>query len=94
MPWEGGSPDCGERRDRDRERDKERGVPRESHKENTSPKPLTGKMRGADDHEFLPQVELKDWSLEICAMAGFEPSRRYGTPVEKEVRSPEADGTI
>lgn len=36
-----------------RERKKGRGAHRGSHKENISSKTLTGKMRGADYHEFL-----------------------------------------
>ena len=30
-------------------------------KENTSPKPLAGKMREAEFHEFLQPVGIKDW---------------------------------
>lgn len=41
---------------------RESGVHREMHKENTSPKPVAGKMRGADFCEFLQPLELKDWS--------------------------------
>ena len=40
-----------------------RGAPRGMHKENISPKPLAGKMRGADLGEFLKQVGLQDWSF-------------------------------
>ena len=36
-----------------------RGEFRNTHKENTAPKPLPGKMRGADFHEFLAQQGLK-----------------------------------
>ena len=33
------------------------------HKENTSPKPLAGKMRGIEFHEFLQSARLKHWNL-------------------------------
>lgn len=33
------------------------------HKENTSPKPLAGRKKGADFHEFLQLEVLKDWSF-------------------------------
>ena len=36
---------------------------RGSHKENTSPKPLAKKVKGADLPEFLQPVELKDCSF-------------------------------
>lgn len=39
--------------------EKERGAYR-THKDNISPKPLAGKTRGADFHEFLQQAGLKD----------------------------------
>lgn len=35
-------------------------TPRGSYKENTSPKPLSGKMRRADFCEFLEPAGLKD----------------------------------
>ena len=38
----------------------ERRAHRGSHKENTSPKPLGGKTREADFHEYLQPVALKD----------------------------------
>lgn len=41
---------------------RESGVPREMNKENTSPKPVAGKMRRADFCECLQPVGLKDWS--------------------------------
>ena len=41
----------------------ERGVHRGSHKENTSSKALTGKMRGADFGEVFQPVGLKDCSF-------------------------------
>ena len=41
----------------------ESGKHRDTHKANTSPKPLSGKMRGAEFHEFLQQVGFKDWSF-------------------------------
>ena len=37
-----------------------------SHKENTSPKPLTGLMKGVDFYEFLQLVRFKDWSFKGC----------------------------
>ena len=46
-----------------RKGERERGVHRGSHKENTSPKPLTGKTRGADFLKFLQPVELKECSF-------------------------------
>ena len=38
----------------------ERGVHRELYKEDPSPMSMTGKMRGADFHEFLQAAGLKD----------------------------------
>ena len=57
MLWRGGSPE------REREKEKERGAHRGLHKENISPKPLTGKTRGADFCEVLQPAVLKDWSF-------------------------------
>lgn len=44
----------------EREIERERGAHCRSYKENTSPKPFTGKMRGADFCEFLQPAGLKD----------------------------------
>ena len=41
-------------------RQKDRGVHRTLYKENTFPKPLTGKTRGADFHEILQPIGIKD----------------------------------
>lgn len=51
--WRGGHPVHGER-----ERDREDHI-EDCTKENTSPKPLTKKTRGADYPEFLQPAELK-----------------------------------
>ena len=48
----GGSPGHGKRSEREREA--HRGL----HKENTSPKPLAGKMSGADFRDFLQPARL------------------------------------
>lgn len=49
-----GSPDCGKRRDRERMRMNENeSTHRGLHKKNSSPKPLTGKIREADYCKFL-----------------------------------------
>ena len=82
----GRSPDNGERQESCRERAMQRG----SHKENTSPKPGTGKMREADYREFSQAVELKDYSLR----SGVEPSRCCSAPVKKDSRGPGVDGAI
>jgi len=42
---------------------RKKGAQRETHKENTSPKPLAGKMRGVDFCEFLQPTGLKDCSF-------------------------------
>lgn len=39
-------------------------VHRDTHK-NTSEKPLTGKSKGVNFHDFLQPAGFKDWSLEI-----------------------------
>lgn len=39
-------------------------VHRDTHK-NTSKKPLTGKSKGVNFHDFLQPAGFKDWSLEI-----------------------------
>lgn len=54
----GGSPDYGERRERQRET-------QNSAEGTLPPKSLTGKMRGVDYHEFLQPPEFKDWSFRI-----------------------------
>lgn len=36
---------------------------RGTHKQNTSVKPLAGKIRGADFHEYLQTVGLEDWNF-------------------------------
>ena len=48
-----------ERGEKERERAGHRGL----YKENTFPKPFTGKRRGATYCEILQPVELKDWSF-------------------------------
>ena len=55
------------------EREGEREVHKAWHKENTSPKPLTMKMRGVDLHEFLKPMGLKDRVLEVYRVASVEP---------------------
>ena len=50
-------------RDHGKEREREKAAHRGLHKENTSLNPLTGEMRGADYHEILEPVELKDWNF-------------------------------
>jgi len=50
-----GGEDHRERREREREKAAWRGL----HKKNSSPKPLTGKRRGADYPKFLQAAELK-----------------------------------
>ena len=40
--------------------ERKKGAHRETHKEHNSPKPLDGKMRGADFCEFLQPAGLKD----------------------------------
>lgn len=47
---------------------RERGVDRETHKENTALKPLAGETSGADFHEFLQTVELKVWSSQVSRL--------------------------
>lgn len=48
-------------------RDKcESGVQR-IHKDNTSPKPMTGKMRGANSFDFLRPAGVKDWNFKGLA---------------------------
>ena len=42
---------------------RESGAHRDKHKENTSPKSLTAKMRGADSHEVLQPAGIKDRSF-------------------------------
>ena len=59
MLQKGGIPDTEKRQEREAEKGRERAVHRGLHRENTSPKTLTGKMRGADFCKFL-QVGLKD----------------------------------
>lgn len=54
-----GSRGHGERLEKETGNERERGEQRGSQRENTSPKTLTGKMRGADFCKFL-QVGLKD----------------------------------
>lgn len=54
MLWKGGSNGHGERIKRERERDKGvRAGWRGLHEKNYSPKPLTGKRKGADYDRFL-----------------------------------------
>lgn len=36
---------------------------RSTERRKTSPKPLPGKRRGAEFHEFLQPMELKDWGF-------------------------------
>ena len=48
----------GRRRERERH-----GSSQEIHKENTSPKPLTGKVRWIDFHEFSQPMRPEDWSF-------------------------------
>ena len=57
-----GCPDHREREGEGGEGREEEGG-RKEHKENTFPKPMTEKMKGADYHEFLKQSEFKDWSF-------------------------------
>ena len=45
-------------KERQRQRDRESTVHKALRKENTSPKPLTWKMGGADYHEFSQLAEL------------------------------------
>ena len=49
MQWRGGSPDQGERKEREREKTGCRAL----HNKNTSPKSQMGKTRGTDDCKFL-----------------------------------------
>lgn len=41
---------------------------REMHKENTTPKPLAGKIRGADFCEFCNQQDSKTGVLEVYGL--------------------------
>lgn len=41
----------------------ERGTHRGTHKENTCTKPLAGKMRVSDFHEFLKPKRLEEWGF-------------------------------
>lgn len=57
-------------------------------KENTSPKPLSRKMREADFYEFLQPVGLKGWSFRetlawLEGLAGIQPRGHCRTPGEK-----------
>lgn len=62
---------------------------RGSHKEDISPKRLTGETKGAG---FLQQWSSKTVVLDICAMADIQPSRCSSVPVEKKGRGPGANG--
>ena len=57
MLQRGGSLDLGERRKRERNREKV--THRKLHKRNIPPKPLTRKSREADYHKFLQAGKLK-----------------------------------
>ena len=59
--------------ERERKRERERRVYGGLHKENTSPRPLTGKMRRADFQAFLQQQGSKIGVLEVRGMAHIEP---------------------
>ena len=54
-----GSPDHGERGERERGGTRVKAVHRGLHKKNSSPKPLPGKRRNADYCKFLLAIELK-----------------------------------
>lgn len=62
VPQKVGSPDQGDKREREGEREKERKRTeyRTFHKENTSPKPLMGKMGGVDYCKFAQTAEIKE----------------------------------
>lgn len=51
---------------------RESGVHRDKHKENSSPKPLAGKTRGTNFHEFLQPVGFEDWFWRSTGLAGIE----------------------
>ena len=56
------------RGEKKRQTDRHREMHKGSHKENTSPKTMTGKMRGVDFHEFLQPagLVLEAGILEVC----------------------------
>lgn len=62
-----------ERNRRKKEGMRERGAHRGVHKENTSPKALTGKKRGADFCEILQPVGSKTRVFEVCSRTSAEP---------------------
>ena len=49
-----------------------RGTHRDVHKKNTSTKPLAGKIRGDDFHEFLQPAGLKDGVSDFKGVAVME----------------------
>lgn len=74
----------------------ERRVHRGLHKKNTSPKPLAGKMRTHDFHEYFQAVTLKHWNFRGL-WPGWDRAARALPYFWKEGRqavNPGADGMI
>ena len=87
------TPDYGEQKVRQTDRQTENAGQRTLHKKNSSPKPLMGKMRGADSHKIYRQKSSKSEVLEACAITRVEPGE-YGGALVEEGRGPGMDGVV
>lgn len=67
---------------------------RELLKKNTSPKPLTEKVRGGDYPEILQPTELKYWSFRSLCHGGYGAWQALCCSCEKEGRDLRADHMI
>ena len=72
-----------EERERERASKGKKTVHSRLHKENSSSKQLTGKIRGADYLECLKPAKVKTGILELCTVGGLEPGRCCSSPVKE-----------